>query len=92
MIELRYDPDISATLSLIFTRVSTISKFGLIVAFEALQFRNEAMYLKSETCLGSACDTFNSVPIAFDTFSFRAHKTCVQIKMCIKSIYDVIIM
>jgi len=35
MIELRYDPDISATLSLIFTRVSTILKFGLIVAFNS---------------------------------------------------------
>ena len=57
MIELRSDQDISATPLLLFTGGSNISKFGLILAFEALQFRDKAMNLKAEDDVESSDDS-----------------------------------
>jgi len=45
MIELCYDFDNLPTPSLIFTPASIMWKFGLILDFKAIQFRNEATHL-----------------------------------------------
>ena len=52
MIKLRFNLDSSPTYPPIL-QGSKSAKFGLILVFEALQYRNEVMYLISNTNLGS---------------------------------------
>jgi len=81
MIKLRFDTDNSPLPSPIFTGELNSGKFGLILAFDLLQFRNEAMYLTPNTNYGSIPGTDPGIcergRLPSPSFLASPHPACV---------------
>jgi len=78
MIKLSFDPDTLPTPAQ-FLRGSNSAKFGLSLAFEALQFRNEAMHLTANTAWGASMTDVCPPEIRYSYFP--TSEICVG-KMC----------